>query len=247
MTRIPATAGVPTRASRRDALELRGVFKTVDEASCPSRLNFHLHTLHSDGQLTPEALIEQAIQLGLQEFAITDHHTVAGYRNAKRYLEDWQWRHPASVRRVNGQGRKTEPLPRLWTGVEITSSLLDVEVHILGYAFKPGHRAMRPYLNGHSPDGREQQASAVISAIQAAGGIAVLAHPCRYRRLPEDLVSSAAKQGIDGIEAYYAYDNPKEWRPCPKKTPSMQKLATDLGLLITCGTDTHGKSITRRI
>jgi predicted metal-dependent phosphoesterase TrpH len=246
MVSSPAQAGVSAGASVRDALELREIFETVNAASCPGELNFHMHTLHSDGQLSPEVLIEQVIHLGLKEFAITDHHTIEGYRHAKRYLEDWQWKHPASICN-NGRYRRAKRLPRLWTGVEITSKLAEVEVHILGYAFKPRHRAMQPYLTGHSPTGRDQQAMTVIQSIQAAGGIAVLAHPCRYRRSAEDLIAKAAEYGIDGIEAYYAYDNPKEWRPCPKNTSSMQQIAQELGLLRTCGTDTHGKTITRRI
>ena len=246
MVTSPAQLGVSARASARSALDLRGVFETVNESSCPGKLNFHMHTLHSDGQLAPEALIEQAIQLGLNEFAITDHHTVSGYRKAKQHLEDWQWKHPAPIQPPH-QRTRARRLPRLWIGVEITSLLMETEVHILGYAFKPNHVAMQPYLNRHSPQGEERQAAAVIDAIQTAGGMAVLAHPCRYRRAAEELVAQAVEYGIDGIEAYYAYDNPKDWRPCPKKTPSMQQLAQQFGLLSTCGTDTHGKTLTRRI
>ena len=242
----PAPLGGSVGASTRDALELRGIFETVDETSCPGELNFHMHTLHSDGQLSPDVLVEQAIHIGLKEFAITDHHTVEGYRNAKRCLEDWQWKNPSRLH-VNGHRNSVKRLPRLWTGVEITSKLADVDVHILGYAFKPYHRAIQPYLNSCSPTGYDQQAATVIQSIQAAGGLAVLAHPCRYRRSAEELVAKAAEYGIDGIETYYAYDNPKEWRPCPKKTPSMQQLAAQFGLLRTCGTDTHGKTLTRRI
>ncbi|MEO0986696.1 MAG: PHP domain-containing protein [Cyanobacteria bacterium J06639_14] len=225
-----------------DALELRSIFETVDEFSCPGVYNFHMHTHNSDGQLSSKILVEQAIQLGLREFAITDHHTVRGYWNAKRYLEDWQWRHPAPI----GQRRRV-CLPRLWTGVEITSILLGVEVHILGYAFNPDHKAIQPYLQKSSPKGKTQLAENVIRAIQTAGGIAVLAHPCRYRRSPEELIPQAVDYGLDGIEAYYAYDNPKAWRPCPKRTPSMSCLAEEFGILRTCGTDTHGKDLTRRI
>lgn len=246
MVTSPAQLGVSAGTSARDALKLREIFATVDESSCPGELNFHMHTLHSDGQLSPEMLIEQAIQIGLKEFAITDHHTVSGYCRAKQYLEDWQWKHPAPIQ-SNGRYRRARKLPRLWVGVEITSMLEGIEVHILGYAFKPQHQAMQPYLNGHSPAGRKQQAAAVIQAIQSAGGLAVLAHPCRYRRSPEELVPAAVDQGIDGIEAYYAYDNPKEWRPCPKQTPSMRQIAEQFGLLSTCGTDTHGKTLLRRI
>ncbi len=242
MISSPAQLKASARASVSDALELRSIFETVDEFSCPSVYNFHMHTNNSDGQLCSKVLVEQAIQLGLREFAITDHHTVKGYWNAKRHLEDWQWRHPSPI----GKQRRV-CLPRLWTGVEITSTLSNVEVHILGYAFNPDHRAIQPYLQKSSPRGNAQLAENVIQAIQKAGGLAVLAHPCRYRRSPEDLVPEAVKQGIDGIEAYYAYDNPKEWRPCPKRTPSMQALAKKFAILRTCGTDTHGKTLTRRI
>ncbi|MGF1458437.1 MAG: PHP domain-containing protein [Leptolyngbyaceae cyanobacterium] len=246
MVTSPAQVGVSAGALQRNALELRRIFETVTEASCPGELNFHMHTLHSDGQLSPEMLVEQAINLGLREFAITDHHTVSGFRQAKQYLEDWQWKHPAPIQR-RGRYQGMRRLPRLWVGVEVTSRLAGVEVHILGYAFQPNHPAMQPYLNHYSPRGDEQLADKVIQSIQLAGGIAVLAHPCRYRRSPEDLVPLAVEHGIDGIEAFYAYDNPKAWRPCPKKTPSMQQLAEELGLLTTCGTDTHGKSLMRRL
>lgn len=241
-----AQPDTPTRASARDALELQSVFATVTVASCPRQYNFHMHTIHSDGQLPPELLVEQAITLGLKEFAITDHHTVSGFQDAKQYLEDWQWRHPAPICSGRRQD-KSGCLPRLWSGVEITSRLNDIEVHILGYAFDAEHEALRPYLQGMSPRGDDQLAGRVIQAIQAAGGIAVLAHPGRYRRSPEDLIPEAVHWGINGIETYYAYDNPREWRPCPKRTPIMCRLAREFGLLSTCGTDTHGKTLTRRI
>lgn len=244
MGRRPVQTSVSTRASVRDALQLREVFSSVDETSCPGEYNFHMHTTRSDGQLSPQNLVEQAIELGLKGLAITDHHTVSGYCEAKQHLEDWQWRHPASV---CGGRRRAACLPRLWVGVEITAQLMNVEVHILGYAFNPAHQRIQSYLQGISPRGEAQQAEQVIAAIQDAGGFAVLAHPCRYRQPAEVLVPAAAQQGIDGIEVYYAYDNPREWRPCPRRTPMMRRLASEFDLLGTCGTDTHGPRLTRRI
>ena len=90
MVTSPVQIGVSARALQRDALELRGIFETVDENSCPGKLNFHMHTHHSDGQLSVENLIEQAIRLGLREFAITDHHTVSGFRRAKQARKQGQ-------------------------------------------------------------------------------------------------------------------------------------------------------------
>lgn len=233
------------RAAAEGAQALRTIFQGIQADSCPREYNFHMHTVCSDGQLAPPALIEQAIHLGLKAFAITDHHTMAGYRQAKRYMEDWQWRNPARVR--GGRGKDAYPLPHLWTGVEITAKLANTDVHILGYAFSPNHGAIQPYLQGSAPRGERQAAQAVIAAIQAAGGLAILAHPARYRRPAEELVPAAVDCGIDGVETYYAYDNPHHWRPCPKKTPVVQKLAEQFQVLSTCGTDTHGTNLTRRL
>ena len=95
--------------------------------------------------------------------------------------------------------------------------------------------------------GEAGKAGSVIGAIQAAGGLAVLAHPARYKRSPEDLIHEAVKLGIDGVETYYAYDNPNPWRPSPRQTQLVQKLSAFYGLLNTCGTDTHGRSLLMRL
>jgi predicted metal-dependent phosphoesterase TrpH len=87
----------------------------------------------------------------------------------------------------------------------------------------------------------------VIAAIQRAGGLAVLAHPARYRLPLADLIEEVASLGIDGVEAYYAYTNPETWSPCPIHTPQVLELARRYGLLTTCGTDTHGGNLLRRL
>lgn len=225
------------------AQELKNIFQQITGQSCPHHYNFHMHTHCSDGKLSPGELMEQAIGLQLQGFAITDHHTIRGYEQACQWLENWRWKHPSSW----SSKRSGLKLPRLWRGVEITASLLDVDVHILGYAFNPKQADFKCYLQGGAPSGDKRQAQAVIRSIQAAGGVAVLAHPARYRRSPEELIPAAAALGIDGVETYYAYDHPAEWRPTPEKTERVEKLANAHHLLSTCGTDSHGLTLTRRI
>lgn len=234
---------VAAYSTSQTALELKEIFQQITGQSCPHHYNFHMHTHCSDGKLSPDALMEQAVQLQLKGFAITDHHTIRGYRQACQWLENWRWTHPSSW----SSSQATFQLPKLWCGVEITSSLLNVDVHILGYAFSPDHEAIRPYLQGTAPSGETRHARVVIQAIQAAGGIAVLAHPVRYRRSPEDLIPAAAALGIDGVETYYAYDHPVEWRPTPQKTERVQVLANTHQLLSTCGTDSHGRTLVRRV
>ncbi|MGF1571346.1 MAG: PHP domain-containing protein [Nodosilinea sp.] len=243
------TSGVTSLNQRfmtADAEVLRQIFTDIHSESCPHTYNFHMHTVCSDGKLTPAHLMEQVIEIGLRGFAITDHHNVKGFYQAKAWLEDWRWRHPTPLgqRRCDRFGGQ---IPRLFTGVEITAILADTEVHILGYGFAPDHGAIVPYLQGYAPRGDLKLAKAVIEGIQGAGGVAVLAHPARYRQPAETLILSAVELGIDGVEAYYAYANPSDWSPCPRHTPVVQALAQHHQLLMTCGTDTHGPSLLRRL
>ncbi|WP_299489797.1 PHP domain-containing protein [Acaryochloris sp. IP29b_bin.137] len=212
---------------------LQAAFQSITAASCPHTYNFHLHTLHSDGRLDPQDLIQQAIDINLVGLAITDHHSVDGY---------WQ---AADSLQVQAK-RRSQPLPQLWTGIEITSALIETQVHILGYGFNPFHSALQPYLCGSAPLGLTAEASQVIYAIHRAGGLAILAHPARYRRSFKELVGAAIQIGIDGIETFYCYGNNDPWEPTPSQTNALMRIASRYNLLQTCGTDTHGLDICRR-
>lgn len=218
----------------QDDSSLQEVWAKVNADSCPYHYNFHMHTTASDGRLTPVELIEQAFKIGLKGLAITDHHSVAGYQEIQEYLNQ-------------RRNQKKAGLPALWTGFEVTSKILGVDVHILGYAFDPEHPALAPYLEGHCPRGEDAKAEKVIDSIHQAGGLAVLAHPYRYRRSPQELIPLAARYGIDGVEAYYAYGNPYPWQPTLKKTKVVLELATEYDLHTTCGTDTHGRCLLQRV
>jgi len=230
-TNLAQTSAAPQLAAQ-NAPALRKVFEKIDAQSCPRAFNFHMHTVYSDGKLRPDALIEQAIAIGLKGLAITDHHTTNGYQAAQRWLED--------------SGNLAQS-PHLWTGVEITADLLGTEVHILGYAFNPEHPGLEPYLQGKAPKGGDAQAANVIVALHQAGGLVILAHPMRYRRSAEELIPIAANLGIDGVETYYAYNNPDPWEPSSIQTQKVKSLGETYGLLNTCGTDTHGLSLLQRL
>ncbi|NJP09877.1 MAG: PHP domain-containing protein [Leptolyngbyaceae cyanobacterium RU_5_1] len=233
-----AEPSVSSSLAARDVLALKRVFETIHSRSCPTSFNFHMHTVCSDGRLQPESLIQQAIAIGLKGLAITDHHTTDGYQQAQRWLNEYQ----------NTASEQTPlSLPHLWTGIEVTSELLDTEVHILGYAFDPSHSLMRPYLQHHAPQRADALAECVVTSIHGAGGVAVLAHPVRYRRSPEELIPAAVQIGIDGVETYYAYDNPNPWRTSSRQTEQVKHLSTTHNVLNTCGTDTHGLSLLQRL
>ena len=68
-------------------------------------------------------------------------------------------------------------------------------------------RHLRPYNRGDAVVGEALRAEIPsCKAIHAAGGLAVLAHPARYRLGHDLLIEEAARLGFDGGEAWYDYD-----------------------------------------
>ena len=205
---------------------LRQVLAGVHAGSCPGELNFHCHTTCSDGSLRPEQLGAQALALGLSHFAVTDHHSTAAYQP----LQNW----------LDAQDAQGLVRPTLWSGIEISCLLEGCLVHVLALGFEPGHGALEPYRQGCAPVGPALQAAEVRRRIHAAGGLALLAHPGRYRLPFRRLIEAAAALEFDGAEAFYDYGMQPRWQPTPVVCEAIDALLTDLGLLRSCGTDTHG-------
>jgi predicted metal-dependent phosphoesterase TrpH len=211
---------------------LRPVLEQVHAGSCPGTLNFHCHTIHSDGSLRPEQLGRQALSLGLEHLAVTDHHSTAAFAPLQQWFEQ--------------QAEAGEAVPVLWSGVEISCLLESCLVHVLALGFEAGHPALEPYRQGQAPVGEELRASAVVQRIHDAGGLALLAHPGRYRLSFQRLIPAAAALGFDGAEAYYDYAMQPRWQPTPVVCDAIARLLDDHALLRSCGTDTHGLELSGR-
>lgn len=76
-------------------------------------IDLHLHSTFSDGDLTPEALVDRAADAGVNAIALTDHDTVDGI---PRFLR-------------HGRDRLRELVP----GVEISVDCPRGTLHMLGY------------------------------------------------------------------------------------------------------------------
>lgn len=208
------------------------VLRGVTPSCCPTRLNFHCHTVFSDGSLRPEDLASQAVAIGLEHLAVTDHHSTASYRAVA-----------ASLAEAADQG---QTVPRLWRGVEISALLDGCLVHVLALGFGADHPSLEPYLQGTSQIGAALRADAVVKAIHAAQGLAVLAHPARYRLPFKRLIAKAAGLGFDGAEAWYDYTMGPRWQPTELVCDAIASDLVDRGLLMSCGTDTHGLDLCGR-
>ena len=211
---------------------LRQVLAGVHAGSCPAELNFHCHTTCSDGSLRPDQLGREALTVGLRHLAVTDHHSTEAYGS----LQAWFAAQAAAGQRV----------PTLWTGLEISCLLEGCLVHVLALGFEAGHDALEPYRQGSAPVGPELRAAEVCRRVQAAGGLALLAHPARYRLPFQRLIPAAAELGFDGAEAFYDYELQSRWSPTPLVCQAIDALLGNLGLLRSCGTDTHGLHLSGR-
>jgi predicted metal-dependent phosphoesterase TrpH len=114
------TAGPPR--GRHDPLPPRGEGRV--EPPSPSTIDLHTHSTRSDGIVAPDVLVGQAFDAGVRLMALTDHDTLAGYRE---------------VRAASAVPPGLTVLP----GVEINAivtrdlGLWEGELHILGFGMDP--------------------------------------------------------------------------------------------------------------
>ncbi len=112
-------------------------------------IDLHLHTLASDGRLTPTELIQLVAKQGLETVSITDHDTTEGLAEAYEAAKEF-------------------PGLRIIPGIEMSADIPGDEVHILGY-----------FLRYEDPDfqakllefrrGRVERAQMMVEKLDALG------------------------------------------------------------------------------
>jgi predicted metal-dependent phosphoesterase TrpH len=141
------------------------------------------------------------------------------------------------IENLEGLGIKLNPQ----TVFDISGKATVGRMHIARALVKDGFvgstaEAFRKYIGDKSPAyvlGFRLSVPEAIKLIQAAGGVAVLAHPYMLRQ--DALIKEFAGYGLEGIEVYY-----------PEHSQAMVNfyldLAKKLNLLVTGGTDFHGSA-----
>jgi predicted metal-dependent phosphoesterase TrpH len=211
-------------------------------------VNFHCHSIFSDGDQTPEVIAAGLASAGVRYAALTDHNSLEGLPRFQEALKK----------------RGVAGLP----GVELTTQFNGREAHLLGYGFNPEDpnlaatllslRQVRD-LEVHSiadslrkigtnlPNGSEDQPAVsaapdgrldigeAIALLHRAGGRAFLAHPLLFepdlQRL-DDVVAELKSKGLDGLEAIYAAFSETQ-------RADLSQLAQKHNLLVCAGTDFH--------
>lgn len=112
------------------------------------KADLHCHSNCSDGTDSPIQLIDLAIDLGLAGLSITDHDTVAAYKEAAPYAK-----------------KKNFPL---LTGVEFSSSFRGEPIHILGYGISIKSEAIQKLCLRHKKR-REKRNQRILEKLNHLG------------------------------------------------------------------------------
>ncbi len=112
------------------------------------RADMHAHTYCSDGRLSPTELVAKARACGLKALAITDHDCIDGLAEGMDA----------------GRQYSVEVVP----GVELSVTVGDEEVHLLGYFFDPDHPGLRAHLAAFQQRRRER-AEQIVAKLKALG------------------------------------------------------------------------------
>ncbi len=114
-----------------------------------AEVDLHLHTLASDGRLTPTQLVQLAAGQGLKTISISDHDTTDGLAEAF-------------------EAAKKFPGLRIIPGIELSADVPGDEVHVLGYFINPADDELQSELTRFR-EGRVGRAKAMVEKLGELG------------------------------------------------------------------------------
>ena len=123
------------------------------------KFDLHLHSTASDGRLSPEQIIDMAVEKGLEVVALTDHDSVSGVGAAIAYAVRY-------------------PSIQVVPGVEINTDLETGELHVLGYFINYTDKQFTASL-------QRIRESRVGRALKMVEKLKILGFPLDWRRVQE--------------------------------------------------------------
>jgi predicted metal-dependent phosphoesterase TrpH len=110
-----------------------------------STVDLHLHSVASDGLLSPAAVAREAARRGLSGISLTDHDTVAGIEEAS-----------AEAARLGLD---------FLVGAELSANEPGISVHILAYCFDPEDAGMQLFFEGYREE-RLRRAGRIVERLR---------------------------------------------------------------------------------
>jgi len=126
------------------------VSENISSTVSNKRYDLHSHTRFSDGKLSPQELIDRAVNFQLDVLAITDHDTTNALDIANRYIQE--------------TGSKLE----LINGIEFSTSWQNFEIHVVGLNIDPSNEALKALI-AKQQISREHRAIAMSDKLAKCG------------------------------------------------------------------------------
>ncbi len=120
----------------------------TDSLHTDQKVDLHIHSDRSDGQLSFKAIVGYALQIGLKAISITDHDNISALESAEKYSKQ--------------QGLE------FVSGMEISARMTKFDIHILGYFFDYKSRRLIEYVN-YFQNERYKRAIKIVKNLNKCG------------------------------------------------------------------------------
>ena len=115
-------------------------------------VDFHMHSIYSDGVKSPEELLRHALDCNLSMMALTDHDEIDGIKALRTAQE--QLDPEKTIKFING--------------CEFSADYKDKSIHILGYRFDETNKEIRDFIE-YFKSKREERIDEIIRRCNNAG------------------------------------------------------------------------------
>ena len=115
-------------------------------------VDFHMHSIYSDGVKSPEELLRHALDCNLSMMALTDHDEIDGIKALRTAQEQLD----------------PEKTIKIINGCEFSADYKDKSIHILGYRFDETNKELRDLIE-YFKSKREERIDEIIRRCNNAG------------------------------------------------------------------------------
>ena len=115
-------------------------------------VDFHMHSIYSDGVKSPEELLRYAWDCNLSMMALTDHDEIDGIK----------------ILRTAQEQLDPEKTIKIINGCEFSADYKDKSIHILGYRFDETNKELRDFIE-YFKSKREERIDEIIRRCNNAG------------------------------------------------------------------------------
>ena len=115
-------------------------------------VDFHMHSIYSDGVKSPEGLLRHALDCNLSMMALTDHDEIDGIKALRTAQEQLD----------------PEKTIKIINGCEFSADYKDKSIHILGYRFDETNKELRDFIE-YFKSKREERIDEIIRRCNNVG------------------------------------------------------------------------------